>query len=357
MADAEHAAKRRRLLALLDRAGLEGLLLTRPANVAWYLGGPRVHVELSNDAGVADVFVTREADHLYTDVIEAERLQREEIADIPLTVHARPWQADRVSRLPLSSEVGADAALGPCQPIGGMLDRERARLEPAEIDRYRAAGAAAAEALTQTALTIGPRDRERPAAARLSAALLERGLDPLVLLVSGASRSRIRHPLPTDAPLGDRAMLVVCGRRHGLVCSATRIVAFRPLDSSDRDRVNRLIAVDAAFNTATRPDRAVADIFAAGTRAYGANGFDAGEWEHHHQGGPTGYKSRDEIATPESRSFAQLHQAFAWNPSADGFKVEDTVLVTEGLPEVLTVDAAWPTVNVEGMARPLVLER
>ena len=357
MTATEHAEKRARILALLDRGGLEGILLTRPGNVSWYLGGARAHVEITRDAGVADVYVTREADHLFTDVIEAGRLQEEEIGPIPLTVHARPWHADRRERLPLRSNVGADAPLGPCQLVGPLVAAARTPLVAAEVERYRAVGAAAAEALTQVALTIGPRDREGPAAGRMAAALLERGLELLALLVSGAGRSRVKHPLPTDAPLGARAMLVACGRRDGLVAALTRIVAFEPLDPTDRDRAERLGAVDAAFLAATGPDRRLGDVMSEGTAAYAANGFDAEEWERHHQGGTIGYESRDEIATPGSRTVTRRGQAFAWNPTADGFKVEDTVLCTDAAPEVLTVDASWPVVEVDGMARPAVLER
>jgi hypothetical protein len=47
--------------------------------------------------------------------------------------------------------------------------------------------------------------------------------------------------------------------------------------------------------------------------------------------------------------------ALAWNPSLPGSKIEDTILRTaEGL-EVLTVDPAWPTVEVDGRARPDLL--
>ena len=45
--------------------------------------------------------------------------------------------------------------------------------------------------------------------------------------------------------------------------------------------------------------------------------------------------------------------AFAWNPSAPGAKVEDTVLVTEAGVEVLTVDPAWPAVEFAGVRRPV----
>ena len=50
-------------------------------------------------------------------------------------------------------------------------------------------------------------------------------------------------------------------------------------------------------------------------------------------------------------------QAFAWNPSVPGLKSEDTVLAGAALPEVLTVDPHWPTEDVAGLRRPLLLER
>ncbi len=46
------------------------------------------------------------------------------------------------------------------------------------------------------------------------------------------------------------------------------------------------------------------------------------------------------------------HHAFAWNPSAPGVKVEDTVLTTSAGIEVLTVDPRWPTVRVGALDRP-----
>ena len=40
----ERATKRERVEAILDARGLDELVLRDPANLAWYLGGARVHV-------------------------------------------------------------------------------------------------------------------------------------------------------------------------------------------------------------------------------------------------------------------------------------------------------------------------
>jgi hypothetical protein len=81
------------------------------------------------------------------------------------------------------------------------------------------------------------------------------------------------------------------------------------------------------------------------------------EWRRHHQGGPTGYFGRNEIVTHASDARVAPQQAFAWNPSAPGSKVEDTVVVREDGLDVLTRDPDWPAIDVDGLARPAILER
>ncbi|MGR0321235.1 hypothetical protein [Agromyces sp. ZXT2-3] len=60
---------------------------------------------------------------------------------------------------------------------------------------------------------------------------------------------------------------------------------------------------------------------------------------------------------PGIAAVVQPGQAFAWNPTAPGAKVEDTVLVGPGGVEVLTVDPRWPAVRVAGRDRPGELAR
>src|SRR5919202_875463 len=73
--DAELAEKRRRVLELLDREGLDALVLRRPGNVAWYSGGGRTHIVATPEVGVADVVITRDGDEVVTAVNEASRLE------------------------------------------------------------------------------------------------------------------------------------------------------------------------------------------------------------------------------------------------------------------------------------------
>ncbi|WP_353813399.1 M24 family metallopeptidase [Agromyces sp. SYSU T00266] len=343
---ADRPAKRARVLDLLERRGASALLLRSHTALAWYLDGARTHVSLAGDPVVA-VVVRPSGDVLHVFSNEADRLMAEELGDASdLEVVRVPWH-DPLVPAGLDAIDEADAAVD--------LRAARAALLPAELARYRALCRDVAEVMTDAALAASPADSERAVAARLSGDLAARGIDPLVTLVAGRSRLAHRHPLPTDAPLGDRAMLVVCGRRHGLIADATRWVRFGDADPAETDAARRILDVEAAFLDATVPGARLADVFATGTAAYASHGFDPHEWTRHHQGGAAGYAGRDPRAVPGLPDVVQLGQPFAWNPTAPGAKVEDTVLLGADGIEVLTVDPRWPTVFAGGRARPAEL--
>ncbi len=357
--DSELAVKRGRLLAVMKAAGLEQLVLRRPANVAWYSGGGRTHILAAQDVGVAAVVVGPDRDRVFAPVNEAPRLQAEELGRLDAAWEVWPWDTDLAPRLPSGPGVGADGGLPAAVDVSAAVERARRSLLPVEVDRYRSVAADAAAAMTDACAALSPELTEYAAAGRLAAALAERALDPVVLLVAGATRvGRHRHPLPTTAPIGDLVMLVTCARRGGLFANLTRYVAFGRPDPGVRDAHARLLTVDVAYNAATRLGAAVATVFTAGAAAYGPAGFDPTEWRAHHQGGPTGYEPRDRLATAASTEVVEAAQAFAWNPSAaPGVKSEDTVLARTAGVEVLTADPRWPTQLVGGLRRPLIWER
>lgn len=342
----DRARKRDRVLELLGRRGADSIVLRSHTAVAWYLDGVRTHVSLAGDP-VAAVVVSRAGDELRVFDNEADRLLAEELGSIgDLAVTRVPWHDELAPAGPATIE---EAEVAP------ELRAARASLLPAELSRYRSLCREVAEALTDAATAADPSDSERDVAARLAADLVARGIDPLVTLVAGRSRLAYRHPLPTPAAIGDRAMLVVCGRRHGLIANATRWVRWG--GSHDADSARRILEVEAAFLGATRIGDTIGEAFERGIAAYAANGFDRDEWRHHHQGGAAGYAGRDPRGTAAVTDRVQADQAFAWNPTAPGAKVEDTVLVRRSGIEVLTADPRWPTTRVVALDRPLEFDR
>ena len=105
---------------------------------------------------------------------------------------------------------------------------------------------------------------------------------------------------------------------------------------------------------ATRPGTPIREVLAAAQHAYAAVGF-PNAWQEHHQGGPTGYLTRDFLATPSEERPVIANVAFAWNPSLPHAKAEDTFLCRDGGLANLTLDSRWPTVTVAGRARADIL--
>ena len=334
--------KQERIARVRAGSGGGAMVLSSHEAVSWYLDGVRTHVSLAGPPVLA-VRVEESGDVLYVAENEADRLIAEELlaADAARIVRV-PWATPPIEAALAQGDAVLEAA------VAAELRAARASLLPGERDRYRSLGRDTAAALTDVLASAAPTDTEQALAALVAQALVSRGIDPLVVLVAGYARLGFRHPLPTFAPLGERAMVVVCGRRHGLIANATRWLG---ADAADE----RILGVERAFLDASEPGRALNAAFADGSAGYAANGFDAEEWRRHHQGGPTGYAGRDPRATSATRDVLAEWQAFAWNPTASGVKVEDTLLRTPEGWEVLTVDERWPTVSFAGLERPLAL--
>jgi hypothetical protein len=69
-------------------------------------------------------------------------------------------------------------------------------------------------------------------------------------------------------------------------------------------------------------------------------------------GRPDGLRAARPLASPAADALVADPQAFAWNPSGGGFKLEDTVLATTAGIEILSSDPDWPSVSFGGRERP-----
>jgi hypothetical protein len=66
---------------------------------------------------------------------------------------------------------------------------------------------------------------------------------------------------------------------------------------------------------------------------------------------------RDFPAHEKTPQLIGLNNAIAWNPSAEGLKVEDTLITTDKGLEVITFDSDWPTQETAGRARPAIVSQ
>ncbi|WP_458782099.1 M24 family metallopeptidase [Arthrobacter sp. D3-16] len=349
----DRAIKRSRVLDILDAKGQDSLLLTTHTALTWYLDGSRVHISLAGDP-IAAVLVDRDGDHLVTFNNEAGRIAAEELPS-GVTLHSVPWYGNLHEAAAAVGTSGKGTPLAETA-VAAELRAARQQLLPAESARYALLSADVAAIMTDVLSTARPETTEFELVSALAARVIAAGAEPLVLLCNGSSRSEFRHPLATHSPLGRRAMAVVCARRDGLVANITRWVRFDAGAPEERDAEARIAAVEADIFDATVPGARLDRIFAEIQAAYARHAFGAEQWELHHQGGPAGYAGRDPRVTAAATDTVVLNQAFTWNPSGPGVKIEDTVQLTESGLQVLTVDPRWPTTTVNGLERPATLQ-
>jgi Xaa-Pro aminopeptidase len=339
-------AKTNRLDNYLAETGCEAVWLARPSNFAWLTGASNV-IDREAAVGVAAAGYDGSL-RVLTSNIEAPRFAAEELDGVP--VESFRWHEDSLSETVAEH---SDAPIAVDFDVRGAervpATELRTPLTDADIERYRALGTETATALETVCRAIEPSDSERSVAARLRRRLFTHGIDTPVVLVGGEERApAYRHFPPTDTDIGGYALVSVTAQRHGLHASATRTVAFDPPEWLE-ERHEAAMAVEAAALAATRrlasEGGTAGDAFGEIQDAYAAVGH-PDEWKRHHQGGATGFAGREWKATPESTAAIGTPMAYAWNPTVQGAKSEDTVLVGEGF-ETLTTTGEWPTRDIE----------
>jgi Xaa-Pro aminopeptidase len=343
----------RRLDAYLDREGLESVWFAQPNSFAWATGGNNV-VDRDADTGVAAAGYDGEELVVVTTTIEADRLRDEELPE-GLSVIAEPWYEASLG------DIVAEHAETPAAADFEMSDGAFERVDPtslrqplteAEVEAYRGLGRDTAASIEQVAHELRPEDTEHETAAALRIALSTRGIDAPVVLVGGSNRAQqYRHYTPRRDELGSYALLSVTASRDGLYASCTRTVAFDPPEwLEQRHEAAARIEATALASTQShgQADGTAGDVFEDIREAYATVGHDE-EWHEHHQGGAAGFAGREWIARPDGVESVRIPMAYAWNPTIQGAKSEDTVLVTEDGFEVLTETGSWPTRTVDAV--------
>ena len=350
-----------RLVRLLVANGAGGVLISSRPNFAWLTAGGSNTIDTTREAGVGSLLVRADGrSFVLANRIEMQRLLTEQIPPgifEPVDFawedeKASPtWVADCTTKLLDGKQLLSDLSAGnAARVVESDIASCRYELTPPEVDRYRALGRDVAEAIEQLARNLEADLTEQAIAARADAAVAARGARNAVTLVAADDRMKqFRHPLPTANRWRRVLMIVVGARRGGLTVALTRILCAGAVPDELKTRTVATANINAQLLAATRPSISGMELYEVAARAYAAEGF-AGEEHLHHQGGAIGYRTRDWVAHPRCQERVHLNQAFAWNPSITGTKVEETCLTSADGAELLTSTADWPriVVNVNG---------
>ena len=357
----EFGAKLKRVRAFLAAQAWGGVALNTHALFAWATAGGDNHVVAGGDCGVAYLLITNGTAAVLANNIEIPRLRAEEFGGLgaqALEFWQCPWPASGGIGAEIQRRLGAqkwasDCGLDGSLPLPAEFTQLTYLLTETEIGRYRKLGQECSQAMEDALKPVTPGVTEHTVAGLISQRLRERGVQPHVVLVAADERVfKYRHPIPTAKKLKKHLMAVLCGKRHGLIISLTRLLHFGKLPAELRRKHDAVCAVDLAFNLATQPGVPVGAVFAAGLAEYARQGFGE-EWKLHHQGGPTGYQGRSFFGSPEEKRAVLSSQAYAWNPSITGTKSEDTILATgSGLEFLSSPTKNWPAVTIKLAGKP-----
>jgi Xaa-Pro aminopeptidase len=356
--------KLERIHHLLDASDLDAILLRRTDNFAWATCGADSHINTADSMGIASLLITQTDRFVVTNNIEATRLMQEQgLGEQGWEFKVLPWfeRDDQIASLTRGMKFGADTSFPHALDLSGEIASIRSQLTPEEGNRYRELGQLCAQGMRQSIDAVKLGMSEYEIAGLLAQSVESKGVQAVVNLIATDERIfSYRHPLPTAKQLQNYAMLILCGRKWGLICSVTRLVHFGPLPDEVRHKAEAVARIDAEMIAATRPGSTLGNVFSRAQSAYAAAGF-PDEWKLHHQGGSAGYAPREVTATPATTEPILLGQAFAWNPSIAGAKSEDTILVGEDSNEVITEMAGWPSMEVQVgeqvLKRPAILEK
>jgi hypothetical protein len=323
-------------------------------------------VGITTELGATSLLITEDSKYVISNNIESPRMTDEEgLEGQGFIVKTFLWYEDKevsivkelVGNGPLASDVPFPHATMMAEEIG----RLRYSLTPEEVERYRWLGEKVSSALEKTVMATKKGEKESGVVARLCREIWKDRIDPVTLMAAADDRiSKFRHPIPTERRIEKYLMVSVNARKWGLIVSLTRFIHFGRIPRELKQKYEANVFIDCTFMAHTLPGIPAREVLQKGIDAYREKGYPE-EWRLHHQGGSIGYTGRDYRTHPGTADIIRENQAFTWNPSLTGTKSEDTILATQGGPEMITKAVLYPTVKMKvagkTFIRPAIFEK
>lgn len=338
-----------RVRTWLKEQGYDGVILSRRDNFTWISGGAKNAVCTNAEAGIGYYVISAGEVKLLADSSDAPRMGAEQ-NPLEGEVVLVPWYESMdafVRKMADGKTYVSDTGIGGTKNVQSQLVDLRLRLDPEEVERYREIGQACAQIVEGVCRDAKPGQTEEEVAADLKCRCIRQGISPDCVLVGSDERIlNYRHPVPTDKKIEKSLMVVLGGEKYGLNISMTRMVYFAPVPEEIRERYEKTAYIFACMQCMMKEGLSYREYFRKVQELYREAGWD-GQWQKHHQGGPTGYACREFIAGPDTEGKMFCGEAFAWNPTIEGTKCEETTCLTADGVETFTRTKEWPSHVVE----------
>ncbi len=339
--------------ALLAEHSAAGILVETQANFHWLTDG-RSFIGLNSESACAALLITSDHAYLLSNNIESKRLLSEEMqGNFELLEY--PWYEEKKKAELIASACNRGRCLKDSE-LAGQFMALRTVLDDQQQKTYRTIAPQITRILEQQVRGLKQGVSELEVAGALSDALWQINVEPVTLLIGFDERlSQWRHLLPTAKKLRQRAIASLAVRYRGLFVSVTREACFGTVPADIVKRHEAVCRVNSAVMAATQAGTSMEQVFNSLIIAYAATGY-ADEWQRHHQGGLTGYVSRESKAGPGNAVQLADNQAFAWNPTIAGVKSEETIMLHTGRAEILTATGEWNCKEYDGFVQAEILQ-
>lgn len=347
----EIAIKLERVRNMLRQHDAEALLLQLHPNFSWMTAGAKNFVANCFDAGATALLITMDACFAICNVIEAPRLiQEEQFPELGFEVLSYPWQENRLEEYVLRHVSALDRVVSDV-PLGSAMLRTdwirplRLQFTENEIARYMYLGDKLSQAMEGYLATLKPGITEFELAGGISEAIWPHGIEQVMHLVSFDERANLyRHALPTHKKLEHNVIVSINGRYKGLIVTTSRMAYLGNPSQAFLRQYADCCEMECLTASKARIGVDELELYRTLQQAYIDRGYPT-MFDRHGQGGCQGYWPREYMVTETSHHIIQKHQAYCFNPVVDGTKTEDSFIVTEEGPMMITHPVTFPTLE------------
>lgn len=326
--------KLKEIRKILTERNFDGVEIKSQANFSFLTRG-RGFIGLASAASCGSLLITLNKVYLITENIEVMRLYEEQLDENPLIeLLPFPWNEgqkrqeaiDRVARnLKIASESDIEKELFGIRTLISQYDYKD----------YKDLCQDSTIILEDICKNIKKGITEYQLAGEISKELWTKNIEPITILIGFDERAlKRRHPVMIGNVLKNYALVGICGRRNGLIVSISRDVLIDG-DREMEEKHRKCAMVNAAFLNSLKIGSTLEEVFEAGVNQYEKEGYPL-EYLKHHQGGLTGFIPRELRANKGCVHKVRENEAYAFNPTIQGSKCEDTVFVTQNGIENLT---------------------
>jgi Xaa-Pro dipeptidase len=342
--------RRHKLLAdFMRQEGYSGVLLQRPANLAWLSGGARLQLDASAHSTAAAFFVTPEARVAICSNVETAQLFESDIANLGFQLKERPWTEPRsvmMADLCRGRKVAADVPGPLVTDVSLHLTGMRLPLSAYELALLRVAGRVTAHAVEATCRNLTPGRVEQEVAGELSHRLLKHGVTPERLQVIGDGRGkRFRHYRVSESTIQRWATVVAVGSYRGLHVGVARTVCLVEPSSELLKSYEQAALILATGMYFSQSGWELFEVWNRVKRIYEKSGAED-QWRLADQADVVEYELGSVPLMPTSEFRLTPGTPIYWHPSVDHVILGDTVTVTAGGAELVSPANDWPQVPV-----------